>query len=107
MVDSRLKLNVVPLRMKDDRCLGISKNNTGLLMLLNHGISILGDNYWISRSYEYTDGLITYTIADLIRDHIEKIFLAILILIAAMIFFGFRHYRKMAQEAEKEAEQKR
>ena len=106
-VDSRLKLNVVPLRMKDDRCLGISKNNTGLLMLLNHGISILGDNYWISRSYEYTDGLITYTIADLIRDHIEKIFLAILILIAAMIFFGFRHYRKMAQEAEKEAEQKR
>ena len=107
LVDSRLKLNIVPLRVRDDRCFGVSEESGGLLKLLNHGISILGENYSLSLAYQYTDGLITYTLADFVRDHMEAVILSFILLFAALLFFGFRRYRRMLLEAEREAEQKR
>lgn len=107
LVDSRLKLNIVPLRVRDDRCFGVSEKSGGLLKLLNHGISILGENYSLSIAYQYTDGLITYTLLDFVRDHMEAVILSLLILFAVLFFFGFRRYRRMIREAEREAEQKR
>ena len=106
LVDSRLKLNVVPLKTKDDRCFGVRTENKELLMLLNHGISILGDDYGISIAYQYTDGLMRYTVSDFVREHVEWVVGGMTMILLCVIIVVMIRYRKMCQQAEEELRQK-
>ena len=106
LVDSRLKLSVVPLKAKDDRCFGVKAGNNGLLILLNHGISILGDNYGVSIAYRYTDELKSYTVSDFVHDHVGTVVGAITVILMSVVIFTVTRYQKMRQNAEEELRQK-
>ncbi len=106
LVDSRLKLNVVPMKARDDRCFGVKEGNNGLLMLLNHGISILGDDYGVSIAYQYTDGLTSYTISDFMHDHIEMVMALFILTLTCIICLALARYRQMSRKAEMELRQK-
>ena len=70
----------------DDRCFGVEIGNEGLLKLLNRGISVIGSDYAQNLSYRYTGGLYSYTMLDVIRDHMA-VFGAIICAIAGLIIF--------------------
>ena len=70
----------------DTRCFGVRIGNEGLLKVLNHGINIVGEDYAMSLSYKYTEGLYKYTLTDMLRDNMG-IFIGLIALIAAMIIF--------------------
>ncbi len=104
LVDTSYRLNVSPLPVADERCFGVAFGNSSLLMILNHGISILGDTYGIDHAYSYVVDLVSYTAEDFVRDNITMF--GILILIAFLLFMAFsiRRYMNLQREAQKEAE---
>ena len=70
----------------DDRCFGVEIGNEGLLKLLNRGINVLGSDYAQNISYRYTGGLYSYSLKDVIADHMDVVG-AILLVIAALVVF--------------------
>ena len=88
----------------DDRCFGVEIGNEGLLKILNRGISVVGTDYAQSIAYRYTGELYTYTIGDMIQDHIGAFILALLAIAALIFAFLFRDVRRTKKEVlEKEA----
>lgn len=68
------ELLVSPMEVSDERCFGVLPENTGLLRVLNHGMSIFGDEYGLNHAYQYLNGLMTYTLRDQIRDYFDIFF---------------------------------
>ncbi len=62
LVHSQNGLSMTPLAETDDRCFGVRQEDSGLLQLLNHGISILGKDYGMNHAYQYMGDLVTYTL---------------------------------------------
>lgn len=107
LVSAKKQLLVSPMAVSDARCFGVLPKNTGLLRVLNHGMSILGDEYGLNHAYQYLDGLLTYTLADQIRDHFG-VFLAVLCFLFVVIFLLAAIYvRRLHAMAQHEAEQKK
>lgn len=80
--------------------------NTALLQIINHGLSILGENYGLNHTYTYMDAMRNYTAIDFIRDNIW-IFTGILIVIfLCIIWYFYQRYQNMQKQAKKEAKQK-
>ena len=97
-------LSMTQLSRNDDRCYGVEIGNEGLLKILNRGISVVGDDYAQSIAYRYTGDLYSYTIGDMIRDHIAAFILALLAVMALIFVFLFRDIRRTRKEVlEKEA----
>lgn len=107
LINSESKLHIVPLEISDSRCFAVSSDNRVLLTLLNHGLSILGDNYGTGVAYQYINGLIHYTAADFIRDNLPVFLFLLLILMVIVLLLLIRRYRLRQREAAKEAVQKK
>ena len=101
LLNSETKLSIVPLKRPETRCFGVTSNNTGLLQLLNQGISLIGEEYSTNAAYKYMDSLVSYTAKDFIKDNIA-IFIGILIVffivIAALIIKRNIRLRKTAEK---------
>ncbi|MBE6910817.1 MAG: transporter substrate-binding domain-containing protein [Ruminococcaceae bacterium] len=78
------ELSMRQLNRSDDRCFGVKIGNEGLLRLLNRGIGVIGSDYAQNLAYRYTDGLYTYTFADMARQN-ALLFGAVLLGIAALV----------------------
>ena len=88
----------------DDRCFGVEIGNEGLLKLLNRGVNVIGSDYAQNLSYRYTGGLYSYSIVDVLRDHMAAVGSVILAVAALVIFLLTRDIRRTRKEArEKEA----
>lgn len=102
LLNSETKLSIVPLKHLEPRCFGVTSNNTGLLQLLNQGISLIGEEYSTNAVYKYMDSLVSYTAKDFIKDNIA-VFIGILIVffivIAALII---KRNIRLHETAEKE-----
>ena len=102
LLNSETKFNIVPLKCLETRCFGVTPNNTGLLQLLNQGISLIGEEYSTNAVYKYMDSLVSYTAKDFIKDNIA-VFIGILIVffivIAALII---KRNIRLHETAEKE-----
>ena len=72
------------LARNDDRCFGVEIGNEGLLKLLNRGINVVGRDYAQNISFRYTDALYTYSLFDMIKDHIV-LFVSIILGIGIII----------------------
>ncbi len=107
LVSAKKELLVSPMAVSDARCFGVLPENTGLLRVLNHGMSILGDEYGLNHAYQYLDGLLTYSLRDQIRDHFD-VFLAGLLIVFCIIFLLVAIYvHRLHAMAQHEAEQKK
>ena len=106
LVGAEKKLNVLPLENTEERCIGVAFGNTALLQIINHGLSILGENYGLNHTYTYMDAMRNYTAMDFIQDNIW-IFTGILIVIFLCIIWYFcQRDQNMQKQAKKEAKQK-
>ena len=107
LVHSQKGIGMSPLPDADERCFGVTIGNGSLLQLLNHGLSILGNDYGINHAYKYMSDLVPYTFSDMVRDHIPVVVCIVTAMLACAIFLVWRRYQKMRRVAEKEKEQKR
>ncbi len=100
-------LQLRQLSQHDDRSFGVKIGNEGLLKLINRGISIAGSEYGQNQSYKYIDGLYSYTLRDVIRDHWWMFALLVLAVIGLVFLFLARDARRSkAQMLEKEEQRK-
>lgn len=102
LLNSETKLNIVPIKKPETRCFGVTPDNTGLLQLLNQGISLIGEEYATNAAYKYMDGLVSYTAKDFIKDNIIifiGIFAVFFICLAGLII---KRNIRLRQTAEKE-----
>ena len=98
------KLSLQQLGRNDDRCYGVKIGNEGLLKILNRGINIVGADFAQSIAHRYTSELYTYTIKDIIMDHVALFVLLILAIAAIIIFFLARDMKRSKKEVrEKES----
>ena len=105
LLNSETKLNIVPLKRSETRCFGVTPDNTGLLQLLNQGISLVGEEYSTNAAYKYMDSLVTYTAKDFIKDNLI-IFIAIFVIFfAGVIILIIRRNIRLRETAEKELRQ--
>lgn len=98
------KLSMQQLAQNDDRCYGVKIGNEGLLKILNRGINLVGADFAQSIAYRYTSELYTYTIRDVIMNHIALFVLLILAIAAIIISFLVRDMKRSKKEVkEKES----
>ena len=98
------KLSMQQLAHNDDRCYGVKIGNEGLLKILNRGINLVGADFAQSIAHRYTSELYTYTIRDIIMDHIALFVLLILAIAAIIISFLVRDMKRSKKEVrEKES----
>lgn len=98
LLDDEKKLNVITLSDDEKLCFGVSSGDKALLQLLNHGLNILGESYGLNHTYRYLDTVISYTMTDVIRDHVW-LFLGTLSMLLILIVIYFVHREKMQIEA--------
>lgn len=77
-------LSLLQTTHDDDRCFGVQIGNAGLLMLINRGINVLGPEYAQNLAFKYTDQLYSYSIIDVIHNHM-LLFVAIILGLSALI----------------------
>lgn len=104
LLQGERKLNVITLTDEESVCFGVASGNSGMLQILNHGISILGESYGLNHTYRYLDTLSSYTLTDVVQDHVW-LFAGIMTVILILIIFYFVR-REQAQEAAARREQK-
>ena len=104
LLQRKRKLNVITLTDEESVCFGVAAGNSGMLQILNHGISILGESYGLNHTYRYLDTLSSYTLTDVVQDHVW-LFAGIMAVILVLIILYFVH-REQAQEAAARREQK-
>ncbi|WP_026515837.1 transporter substrate-binding domain-containing protein [Butyrivibrio sp. MC2021] len=75
-------LSFIQLSYKDDSCFGVKIGNNGLLMLLNRGINVIGQDYAQNMVFRYNQSLNTITLKDIIK----KYYWVIYILVFAIAF---------------------
>ena len=101
LLNSETKLNIVPLKKPETRCFGVTSDNTGLLQLLNQGITLIGEEYSTNAAYKYMDSLVDYTAKDFIRDNIVVfigIFIVFFVCLAILIIKRNIRLRKTAEK---------
>lgn len=100
------KMNVITLTDEEKVCFGVAPGDSGMLQIVNHGISLLGESYGMNHTYRYLNTLSTYTFTDVIQDHVwlfTGIMTAILLLI---IWYFIRREQVQQAAARKEQRQK-
>ncbi len=105
LLNSETKLSIVPLKRPETRCFGVTSENTGLLQLLNQGISLVGEEYSTNAAYKYMDSLINYTAKDFIKDNIVIFIGIFIIFFAGAIILISRRNMRLKETAEKELRQ--
>lgn len=106
LVHSQNGLSISPMQNMDDRCFGVAQDNSSLLQLLNHGLSILGKAYGVNHAYQYMGDLVIYTFSDFVEDHVVMVAMVAILILAVLVIFVIKRYQKMRAAAEREKEQK-
>ncbi len=97
-------LELHQLAQSDDHCFGVEIGNEGLLKLLNRGINVIGGDYAQNASFRYTENLNSYSLMDVLRDHMILFVSIILVIVAIIIFLFVRdRIRTKKQVIEKES----
>ena len=91
-------LSLLQTTHNDDRCFGVQIGNAGLLRLLNRGVSVLGADYAQNLAFRYTDQLYSYSLLDMVRDHMALFGSIILAAAALVILFLIRDRTRSRRE---------
>ena len=96
-------LEMLPLTDTCGFCFGVSYGDTGLLRVLNHGLSILGDDYGISHAYQYVGDITSYNMRDFMRTHMWVVYLLAAVLAVWLLCIFIVRYRMLKRISEAEA----
>ncbi|MCR5156599.1 MAG: transporter substrate-binding domain-containing protein [Butyrivibrio sp.] len=97
-------LSFMQLPYEDDTCFGVKIGDSGLLMLLNRGISVMGDDYAQNMAFRYSEKMNEYTFVDFYNQYSWVFILAVFVvavLIVVALVRDVRFNKKRLQEKEK------
>lgn len=96
------KMQSLPLSNAFDFCFGVSYGDQGLLRILNHGLSMLGDEYALTHAYQYIGSIVSNTMEDVLRHALLIAFvLAVILWLLWTLFMRYRALRRLSRaEAE-------
>ncbi len=97
-------LSFMQLSYKDDSCMGVKIGNTGLLMLLNRGINIIGQDSAQNMAFKYIQNLNTFTFKDFIKKYYWIVFIIFLGIVLSIMIGMFKDIR-VSKSRIKEKEQ--
>ena len=98
LLNGEKKLNIITLSDSEKLCFGVAAGNKALLQILNHGLSILGESYGLNHTYRYLDTVVTYTLTDVIQDHVW-LFIGLLTVLLILIVTYFIHREQEQKKA--------
>ena len=90
-------LSLLQTAYNDDRSFGVQIGNEGLLKLVNRGINVLGTDYAQNLAFRYTDQLHSYSLGDVIRNHMGAVASILLAVAAIIIMFLVRDAKRSKQ----------
>lgn len=93
-------LSLRQLTVNDDRCFGVKIGNEGLLKLINRGLHVIGSDYAQNLAYRYAEGLYTYSLLDVARDHMAALGTCILGVAAVIITLLIRDSRRTKEQVQ-------
>ena len=96
-------LEMLPLTDTCGFCFGVSYGDTGLPRVLNHGLSILGDDYGISHAYQYVGDITSYNMRDFMRTHMWVVYPLAAVLAVWLLCIFIVRYRMLKRISEAEA----
>lgn len=91
------KLNIITLTDDEKLCFGVASGNKALLQILNHGLSLLGESYGLNHTYRYLDTIVSYTLTNVIQDHVW-FFIGLLTVLIILIIIYFIHREQVQQK---------
>ena len=92
------------LSKTDDFCFGVADGNDHLLLLLNRGIKLIGEDYGINASHKYMT--YQYTAADFVREN-ALLFVLMILFVSAVIIYLLARETKSRKLYTAEIEQSR
>ena len=98
LLNGEKKLNIITLSDSEKLCFGVAAGNKALLQILNPGLSILGESYGLNHTYRYLDTVVTYTLTDVIQDHVW-LFIGLLTVLLILIVTYFIHREQEQKKA--------
>lgn len=107
ITEQNKELNTLTLTNSEKLCFGVSLNDLALLKLLNHGITVLGESYGVDHVYHYVNEITTYTLTDLIRDHVWIVVIGFIVSLLFVILYFMLHDKKQKERSKKELQQKK
>ena len=91
------KLRVAPLSATCDFCFGVNYGNSGFLRVLNHGLSMLSEEYGLSHSYQYIGDIVNDSIQDAIRMNFGIFYLAIAAFVLCVVYVRYNALKKLTR----------
>ena len=90
--------SIKTMRAKNDfkLCMAFAKDNIGLMLLMNRGLTMLDPDFVNKASYSYMERLYSYSTMDFLREHILPVIVSVAILVAlivALIVYGISNRR--------------
>lgn len=93
------------LNIPDDKYFGVAAENKPLLLLLNRGLSLIGENFAANLSYKYAEKLYKQTFLDDLADHAEFVIGFFTILIFIIVTFFVNQFKRVKRQAARDQEQ--
>ena len=106
LLSGEKKLNIITLLDSEKLCFGVAAGNKALLQILNHGLSILGESYGLNHTYRYLDTVVTYTLTDVIQDHVWLFIGLLTVLIILIVTYSIHREQEQKKAAQHELKQK-
>ena len=91
------KLQVAPLSATCDFCFGVNYGDSGFLRVLNHGLSMLGEEYGLSHTYQYIGDIVTVSVQDAIRTNFGIFYVLIAVFVLAVVFVKYKSLQKFSE----------
>lgn len=88
-------LSFVTLSNNDERCFGVQAGNDSLLIMLNRGLKLIGNDFGSSASHMYIKS--RYSTLDYIREHALAVMFVVVIVFALILVLILRGQRKTAR----------
>ena len=97
LLGNEKKFNIITLSDDEKLCFGVANSNRALLLVLNHGLSILGNSYGLNHTYRYLDTSVSYTLTDVIQDHVW-LFTGLMVTFLFLVILYFVRREKEQQQ---------
>ncbi|MDO4460546.1 MAG: response regulator [Clostridia bacterium] len=90
-------LSFIMMEQSDNKCFGVTNDNSTLLLLLNRGLRMVGSTYGMDNSHKYMDSFYVYSVSDFLSDNALLMGFAILVIAGTIVLLLLINLKKQKQ----------
>lgn len=100
-------LKMLPVTYTCSMCFGVDYGNSDLLRILNHGISVIGNEYALPHVYSYMNDIVTPGVGEFLKTHTWILFIPAAMAAAFIMCLLMLRYNAMKKLSDAEARNNR